>query len=479
VIRKAVSGLGRTLVTSGVILLLFVVYQLWGTGINADRDQAALVKELGSGGLDTIPPALLAGNVDVADTPDVTDPTTVPETTVPETTVTVTIPASITVPATKLKAIPTTKPAAPAPVASAAPAPTTKKKFAKPLISKKNQKAVPLKTGESIGRLVIPQIHVDKAIVQGTSVEALKKGPGHYKTTPFPGERGNAAMACHRTTYGGPCFRLDELKTGDPIFASRKDGEGKTTFYRYEVYEKLYVKPSSNDVLLPQGELDTLTLTTCHPQYSAKQRLVIHAKLVGPSSESELFDVQDPLAAEYQAQIDARNGVGPKVSVPATPPITNPALTTSPSVEPGVEPTVAPVTSVDVDPSTIAENPVVDPAENPTSVATAPDVPAETLLLPADAAPPAGSKPPTFDGERSTGKLYKFLFFTGTAPAWLHSLAWALVCGAIWLFAWILANKRKALFTRWGIYGVVFVVLFLPALYFCFENVSRLLPEAV
>jgi LPXTG-site transpeptidase (sortase) family protein len=457
-IRKAVSGLGRTLVTSGVILLLFVVYQLWGTGINADRDQAALRKELGAGGLDTIPAALLAG---IPNAPDVTDTTAVPETTVA-----ITIPETVT--ATTVALVPTTKPATRTPVAAV---PITKKKFAKALISKKNQKAVPLKTGESIGRLVIPQIHVDKAIVQGTSVEALKKGPGHYKTTPFPGEPGNTAIACHRTTYGGPCFRLDELKKGDPIFASRKDGEGKTTFYRYEVYEKLYVKPSTNDVLLPQGDLDTLTMTTCHPQYSAKQRLVIHAKLVGPSSESELFDVQDPLAAEYQAQIDARNGVGPQVSVPATPPITNPAVTTPTAPTTPTTPTTPPTTLVDVDPSTIAE---IQPSPTETVAPPSSEIQPVTTVPKSDT-----PKQPTFDGERATGKLYKLFFFAGTAPAWLHSLAWALVCGAIWLLAWILANKRKALFTRWGIYSLFFVLLFLPALYFCFENVSRLLPEAV
>ncbi len=111
---------------------------------------------------------------------------------------------------------------------------------------------------------------------------------------------------------------------------------------------------------------------------------------------------------------------------------------------------------------------MVEPATDPAVTGLA------TEALPSEA--PAQ---PTFDGERSTGTLYKFLFFRGTVAAWLHSLAWALVCGAIWLAAWLLASKRRALIARWGTYAVCFFVLFVPALYFCFENVSRLLPEAV
>jgi LPXTG-site transpeptidase (sortase) family protein len=465
-IRKAVSGLGRSLVTSGVILLLFVVYQLWGTGINTQRDQAALSKELGVGGFDSVPADVLAGRPILVDTTlaDVTVPETLPET-LPDTLPLPDVTGPVTT--TAESPVPTAAPSSPDPTTPVQPT-ITKPKFGKALISRNRQKAVPLKSGEGIGQLVIPKIHVDKVIVQGTSVEALKKGPGHYKTTPFPGELGNAAIACHRTTYEGPCFRLDELKAGDPIFVARKDAKGKAQWFRYDVYEKLYVKPSNNSVLLPQGDRNTLTMTTCHPQYSAKQRLVVHAELVGEAQESELFDVQDPLAAEYQAQIDARNAPG--TTRAAAVPVATTAVV-APEVAPTTAPSVA-STTVDLDPSTIAETPPSASADTSLPAVLAGE-------LDPDQTAAAAPKPPTFDGERATGKLHKFLFFTGTAAAWLNSLAWALICGAIWLAAWLVASKRKALLVRWGTYGACFVLLFLPALYFCFENVSRLLPEAV
>ncbi len=44
----------------------------------------------------------------------------------------------------------------------------------------------------------------DRVGVQGTNVGDLRKGPGHYLNTPFPGEPGNAAIAGHRTTFGAP-----------------------------------------------------------------------------------------------------------------------------------------------------------------------------------------------------------------------------------------------------------------------------------
>ncbi len=332
-IRKAVSGLGRTLVTSGVILLLFVVYQLWGTGINADRDQTALRNELGAGGFDVVPADVLAGKPNAIDTTPASQPLvadTEPPITAPVPSSSPSVPTTNVLPTSVAPTVdsPTSIVAAPSVVeptsVAAPPASKPVKKSGKALISKYNQKAVPLKSGEAIGQLVIPKIHVDKSIVQGTSVESLKKGPGHYKTTPFPGEAGNAAIACHRTTYSGPCFRLDELVNGDSIFVARKDANGKAQWFRYDVYQKLYVKPSKNDVLLPQDERNTLTLTTCHPQYSAKQRLVVHAELVGPAVESELFDIQDPLAAEYQAQIDARTRPATTKAAVAVAPTTTP-----------------------------------------------------------------------------------------------------------------------------------------------------------
>jgi sortase A len=123
----------------------------------------------------------------------------------------------------------------------------------------------------------IPKIGVDKAVVEGVGVPDLKKGPGHYPTSPMPGQPGNAAIAGHRTTYGAPFYRLDELHPGDEIRVTTRQGR-----FRFSVESTEIVKPSQTEVLDPPKDgLAHLTLTTCNPRYSARQRLVVHAVLEG------------------------------------------------------------------------------------------------------------------------------------------------------------------------------------------------------
>ena len=130
--------------------------------------------------------------------------------------------------------------------------------------------------GDAIAVVEIPRIGIDQVIVEGVGTEDLKKGPGHYPDTPMPGEAGNAAIAGHRTTYGAPFNRLDELSAGDAINVRTTSGT-----YRYEVFESKVVSPDEVSVLDPTDD-NRLTLTTCHPKYSAAQRLIVVAQLVGP-----------------------------------------------------------------------------------------------------------------------------------------------------------------------------------------------------
>ena len=136
-------------------------------------------------------------------------------------------------------------------------------------------RAVP---GGAVGLIEIPKIGLDKAIVEGVGVAELKAGPGHYPATPMPGQPGNAAIAGHRTTYGAPFNRLDELVAGDAILVTTAQGE-----FRYEVESAQVVHPGQSEVLDPTTD-SRLTLTTCHPEFSAAQRLVLTAKLVTPSA---------------------------------------------------------------------------------------------------------------------------------------------------------------------------------------------------
>jgi sortase A len=201
-IRRIVAGTGRTLITLGVLILLFVAYQLWGTGFSEARDQNRLRKQFQV---------------------KATTPTTVPD-------------------------------------PNAAPPP------------------IPI--GDAVAIIKIPKINVDKAVVQGVGVEDLKKGPGHYPQTPMPGQKGNAAIAGHRTTYGHPFYDLDALKPGDDILVSTREGK-----FDYKVDHSMNVDP--HDVAVLNNSSDNLlTLTTCTPRFSAAQRLIVVSKLIGPAVEA-------------------------------------------------------------------------------------------------------------------------------------------------------------------------------------------------
>ena len=115
-------------------------------------------------------------------------------------------------------------------------------------------------------------------VVEGTGVEELKKGPGHYQGTALPGESGNFAVAGHRTTYSNPFFKLDELRVGDEVHVVDPRG----TRWVYEVVRQVVVAPDATEVIAPDplgNGRPTLTLTTCHPRFSDAQRLVVHAEL--------------------------------------------------------------------------------------------------------------------------------------------------------------------------------------------------------
>jgi sortase A len=208
-VRRIVAGIGRTCIASGVLILLFVAYQLWGTGLAEARSQDRLRSDF----------------LDAIEAPTTTTSSTSPPSTTPGETTT------------------TSSPAPPPP------------------------------TGEAVAIIRIPKIGVEKAVVEGVGVNALKQGPGHYPTTPMPGQPGNAAIAGHRTTYGAPFFRTDELEAGDLIQVTTRQGE-----FTYKVREKKVVKPTQNEVLDPSDE-NLLTLTTCNPRFSAAQRLVIVSEL--------------------------------------------------------------------------------------------------------------------------------------------------------------------------------------------------------
>lgn len=149
--------------------------------------------------------------------------------------------------------------------------------------------------GQAVGIIRIPKIGVERTIVQGISVPDLRSGPGHYPDSPMPGQIGNAAIAGHRTTYGAPFSRLDELAPGDKISVATLSGT-----FTYTVTEQLIVTKADVYVLDPTPDA-TLTLTTCHPKYSAAQRLVVKARLDVQASPKPTKPTVTPVKTRHLA----------------------------------------------------------------------------------------------------------------------------------------------------------------------------------
>jgi sortase A len=240
-VRRTVAGIGRTLITLGLLILLFVGYQLWGTDIFTARAQDKLEGKLQE----------LIGGVQ---TP----------TTRPRATTTTTGPKRPRTPSTTVAPKPLQLP--------------------------------PIAEGDPLGRIRIPAAGVDWIFVQGTERNDLAKGPGHYPSTPLPGQVGNAAIAGHRTTHGAPFYNVDRLRArtadtpGDYIVTDTLIGT-----HVFEVVEQRIVKPTdtwvAGPMTLPEQALNRgglklnatksyLTLTSCNPRFSARERIVILAELI-------------------------------------------------------------------------------------------------------------------------------------------------------------------------------------------------------
>lgn len=230
--RQVLGAVGRVLVTVGLLLLLFVAYQLWGTGIYTARAQSDLGHQFQQARREAQ-----------------STTTTAPSST-----------TSPTTPASDNPVVPT----------------TTLAPFAAP------------PEGDVVARIGIPKIGIDFYVVEGVNVDDLRKGPGHYPTTQMPGHEGNSAIAGHRTTYEHPFGDIDQLANGDEIRVTTVQGD-----FRYKVTDQKVVDPSQISVLdptpdpsRPGHDLATLTLTTCNPKYSAEQRLIVRAQLQLPPGQA-------------------------------------------------------------------------------------------------------------------------------------------------------------------------------------------------
>lgn len=140
--------------------------------------------------------------------------------------------------------------------------------------------------GSPVTRLRIPKLGLDTLVVEGATEESLRSGAARYSHTSMPGEPGNVGIAGHRTTYGKPFHDLDLLAPGDGVMLDTPVGP-----YVYEMVEPFdghtnpwIVAPDAVEAVGPT-EKDSLTLTTCHPKGSNRERLIARLKLVKTAAD--------------------------------------------------------------------------------------------------------------------------------------------------------------------------------------------------
>ena len=376
---KIFNAVGRVLIGAGVIILLFVAYQIWGTNIHEAKAQSGLrstfdeqLASLDDATKEAIEKYRLATSTLVTPVPVPTRPGDPPTTTVPP-----------------------------------SPRPTL------------GVQIEPPEEGKPLAIIRIPKIGLERVVVEGTDVEDLKRGPGHYPGNPLPGEAGNAAIAGHRTTYGAPFHDVDQLAVGDEIRITTLLGE---VVYRVS-RAPFIVNPDQVEVLDDDGT-NKLTLTACHPKLSAAQRIVINATLVGA-----------PL---------------PKL----------PRSTKARTVSIAGEETTAPPTTAAA--SGITTTVSVTVGGSGQTVATTTPTTVEPLTSVADA----------------SSNLDQGL--AGDRRALAPSLGWGSLAAFIGLLAWATGRfwqrtKGRSHLRMLVPYAVV-SPLFLFVLYLCFTNVDRLLP---
>ncbi|MGQ0824605.1 MAG: sortase [Actinomycetota bacterium] len=158
--------------------------------------------------------------------------------------------------------------AGPAPAESTSPLPTP----AQPPADPREDVAV-----VEIGRIKIPKIGLDHAVYEGVSLTVIDVGPGHWPGTPVPGGYGNSVFGGHRVTNSHPFRDVDQLALGDEIVFELTDGTRPV----YAVTEQFVVDPDAMWIV-DQVDASIVTLFSCHPKGSARQRIVIRAALVAP-----------------------------------------------------------------------------------------------------------------------------------------------------------------------------------------------------
>ena len=128
-----------------------------------------------------------------------------------------------------------------------------------------------IKVGQAIGRIIVPRMGLDMVVVNGTDEGTLKKGPGRYLASAFPGQGRLVYIAGHRTTYLAPFSNIDRLRKGDRVTIQMPYA---TFVYRVSGFR--IVSADDLDVLRSPGH-ELLELQACHPRFFATHRFIAFA----------------------------------------------------------------------------------------------------------------------------------------------------------------------------------------------------------
>lgn len=411
--RWYVGHVGRVLIAIGVLMFAFVAYQLWGTGIENARAQAALEDDFEELLAEFDPPSTPATDDTLAepsDNADVDDSSTGDSDSVPADDGADDVSTGADDPADEI--------------------PGSDVRVA--VIPAEEQNIPLFDDGDALAKIEIPDIGVSDIVVAGIQVSDLKRGPGHFPDTPMPGQLGNAAIAGHRTTYGQPFFRVDELEPGDEIRVTTLNGE-----FTYLVTGTSIVQPSDYQVVATTDPTKaTLTLVSCHPRYTARQRIIVSAELDTEASGTVGEPVLNYRRPDEEPTAEALPDEGDDVAddAPATAPDDS---------DPGAD------TGADDLP---ADQVATDDTSAEPEAATDDDLLAEPV-------------------EQEIADVFGKGWFSDPAANPQVGL-WGLALTAIAVLAYLISRRVR----RDWVGLMVGVVPFVVTLYFFFQNVNRLLP---
>ena len=148
-----------------------------------------------------------------------------------------------------------------------------------------------LREGDAFGRLDVPRLGIDMVMVEGTSTDTLKTGPGRYRKSFLPSEGELIYVAGHRTTFGAPFSRIDRLREGDRVFVEVPYGR-----FEYRVTRHRIVAATQVEVLSSRGR-EELALQACHPRFFASHRYIAYAVPVGVEIRGARYRVTQRIAA--------------------------------------------------------------------------------------------------------------------------------------------------------------------------------------